>query len=219
MDIVLIGAGGHGRVVLDIIRSAGIHNPIGFIDAEPQLTGKSVGGIPVLGEANLLAKLRSQKIKGAIISIGDNSTRKSYARKLLDDGFELVNAIHPRSIVSPTAILGKNVVVAAGAIIGTDTQVADSAIINSGAVIGHECEIGEVCHVCPTAALAGRVRIGEEAFIGLGCKIIQCMQIGSKSIVGAGAVVIEDVPDGATAVGIPARIIKINRMILEPVAI
>jgi UDP-perosamine 4-acetyltransferase len=208
MDVIIIGAGGHGRVVLDILRAAGQHKPIGFIDADPQLAGTSIGGLSVLGQANLLPKLKAQKVKGAIVAVGDNRARRSYAKKLAEQGFELINAIHPSSVVSQTAKIGKNVVVAAGAVVGTDAIIADHTIINTSAIIDHECEIGQAAHICPGAALAGRVRIGEEASIGLGCRIIQCLTIGSQAVVGAGAVVIEDVPEGATVVGVPARIIR-----------
>jgi UDP-perosamine 4-acetyltransferase len=218
MDVVLIGAGGHGRVVLDILRTAGVHKPIGFLDADPQLTGQTIGGIPILGQINLLPKLKSQKVKGAIIAIGDNLPRRRYFRKILDQGFELVNAVHPGSHVSDTAKLGRNVVIAAGAVVSTDAQIADGVIVNTSAVIDHECEIGQAVHVCPSATLAGRVRVGDEAFLGLGCNVIQCLKIGSRTIVGAGAVVIADVADGATVVGVPARVIKSEKAVLQPVA-
>jgi UDP-perosamine 4-acetyltransferase len=217
MDVILIGAGGHGRVVLDIIRAGEIHNPIGFLDADPQLAGQSINGVPVLGQINLLLKLKTQKVKGAIIAIGDNQARRSYAQKLAAQGFELLNAVHPASHISPTAKLGRNVVVAAGAVVCTDARVGDSVIINTAAVIDHECEIGTAAHICPAAALAGRVSVGEECFIGLGCRIIQCLRIGDRAVVGAGAVLIQDVAEDTTVVGVPGRVIKAGRTaIMEP---
>jgi UDP-perosamine 4-acetyltransferase len=209
MDVVIIGAGGHGGVVLDILRAANVHKPIGFLDADPALAGQRVGGLPVLGQANLLPKLKAQKVKGAIVAIGDPQARLRYAKLALDQGFELINAIHPRSIISSTATLGTNVVVAAGAVISTAVEISDSVIINTGAIVDHECTIGQASHISPAAALAGRVRIGPSTFVGLGSRIIQCIQIGSRATIGAGAVVIHDVPDDATSVGVPARIIKI----------
>jgi UDP-perosamine 4-acetyltransferase len=219
MDVVLIGAGGHGRVVLDILRAGGVYKPVGFLDADPQLTGQTVGDLPVLGQVNLLPKLKAQKVTAVIISIGDNSPRRRYFRKVLDQGFELVNAIHPGSHVSPTARIGRNVVVAAGAVVSTDARIGDGVIVNTSAVIDHECEIGQAVHICPSATLAGRVRVGDETFIGLGCNIIQCLKIGSHAVVGAGAVVIADVPDGATVVGVPARVIKMEKAPLQPLAV
>jgi UDP-perosamine 4-acetyltransferase len=208
MDVLIIGAGGHGKVVLDILRAAGEHRPIGFLDADPSMSGSTIGGLPVLGQTNLLPKLR-QKVRGAIVAIGDNRARQSYCQILRQHDFELINAIHPDSSVSPTASLGINVVVAAGAVVGTDADVADAVIVNTSAVIDHECRIGAAAHICPAAALAGRVSVGELSFIGLGCRIIQCLTIGRQCTVGAGAVVITDVPDLATVVGVPARVIKI----------
>jgi len=219
MDVVLIGAGGHGRVVLDILRAAGLHRPVGFLDADPQLTGHEVGGLPVLGQLNLLPKLKSQKVKGVIISIGDNHPRRQYFRKVADQGFELISAVHPASHVSPTAKLGRNVVVAAGAVISTDAQIADSVIVNTSAVIDHECRIGQAVHICPSATIAGRVSVGDEAFVGMGCNIIQCLKIGAHATIGAGAVVIDDIPAGATAVGVPARVVKVGKSTLEPAGI
>ena len=219
MDVVLIGAGGLGRVVLDILRAAEVYRPVGFLDADPQLTGQKVGGLPVLGQLNFLPKLKAQKIRGVIISIGDNRPRRQYFRKISDQGFEIINAIHPASHISATARLGRNVVVAAGAVISTDVKISNSVIVNTSAVIDHECRIGEAVHICPSATLAGRVSIGDETFVGMGCSIIQCLKIGSHAVIGAGAVVLEDVPDGATVVGVPGRVVRMGRPTLEPAGI
>jgi UDP-perosamine 4-acetyltransferase len=216
MDVILIGAGGHGRVVLDILRAGEIHRPVGFLDADPTLTGQKVGGLPVLGTLNYLPKLKAQKIKGIIISIGDNHPRKQYFKKISDLGFDLVNAIHPKSHISPTAKLGRNVVVAAGAVISTDAKIGDSVIVNTSAVVDHECRIGNTVHICPSATLAGRVTVGDETFIGMGSNILQCLKIGSKAVIGAGAVILTDIPDGATVVGVPGRVVKMAKINLEP---
>src|SRR5690349_16668271 len=93
MDIVIIGAGGHGKVVLDVLRAAGKDRPIAFIDADTSLTGTSIGGLPVIGPANMLPKLRQQKVRGAIIAIGDCRARMEYADLVREQGFELINAI------------------------------------------------------------------------------------------------------------------------------
>jgi UDP-perosamine 4-acetyltransferase len=208
MDVLILGAGGHGKVILDILRAAGEHKPVGFIDADRSLTGTIVNGLPVLGPPNLLPKLRA-KVKGAIVAIGDNHTRRSYAAMVREQGMELINAIHPSAVVSPSAKLGSNIAICAGACVCVDARLADSVIVNTAAVVDHECEVGEAVHVCPGALLAGRVRIGAEALIGMGAKVIQCLAVGDGAVVGAGAVVIRDVPAGATTVGVPARVIKL----------
>lgn len=209
MKTLIVGAGGHGKVVLDILRAGGTYSPVGFVDADPRLAGTTVGGLPVFGAIHLLNKLKQQhRIGGAIIGIGDNRARCGYVKTLADHGLQLINAIHPTASISGSAKLGRNVVVAAQAVVSTETVVANLAIINTGAIVDHECEIGEAAHICPGANLAGRVRIGCRTFVGLGANIIQCLSIGEGATIGAGAVVLSDVPAGATAVGVPARIIK-----------
>ena len=210
MQLVIIGAGGHGKVVLDILRAAGQHEPAGFVDATPGRAGTTFGGLPIFGPANMLPKLRQQNVRGAIVAIGDCRVRQQYAALLREQGFELVNAIHPTASISPTATLGRNIVIAAQVAVCTEAKIADSVILNTSSVIDHECEVGEGAHICPGAHLAGRVRIGIGAWIGLGANIIQCMSIGEFATVGAGAVVIRDVPEYATVVGVPARVIKTN---------
>jgi UDP-perosamine 4-acetyltransferase len=157
---------------------------------------------------NLLQRLRHQKIRGAIVAIGDNRVRESYARLVLEAKLELINAIHPAATVSPTAQIGRNVVVAAGAVVCTESRIGDSVIINTGSVVDHECEIGPGAHVCPGALLAGRVRVGGGVTIGIGAKVLPCLSIGENATIGAGATVLQDVPASVTVVGTPAQVVK-----------
>ena len=210
-SVVIIGAGGHGKVVLDILRAAGRYQPVGFVDADTRLAGTKVGGLPVLGPTNVLPKLRQQdRVAHAIVAIGDNRTRRRYAATLVAEGFELVSAIHPTAFVSPTAKLGRNVVVAPNASVITEARIGDATIVNTGAIVEHECDVGEAVHVAPGACVAGRVRVGACAFVGIGAQVIQCLSVGEGATIGAGAVVIEDVPAGATVVGVPARVVKVS---------
>lgn len=208
MDVIIAGAGGHGRVVLDILRAGGTHTVVGFLDANLDLKGQVIAGVPVLGHLNLLPKLIAAGVGGAIVAIGDNRVRRSYAQKLVAAGLELINAVHPSAVVSPTAALGRNIVVAAGAIVCTDARVADHAIVNTAAVVDHECEVGQAAHIAPGVRLAGRVWVGEGAFVGIGANVLPCLRVGEYSTVGGGALVRKDVPPGATVVGVPARVIK-----------
>jgi UDP-N-acetylbacillosamine N-acetyltransferase len=208
MDLVIIGAGGHGKVVLDIFQCNAKHRVVGFLDADPTLAGTQVNGLPVIGPINQVSRLRQQKIKGAIVAIGDNRVRVSYAALLAEHGLELITAIHPAAVIAKSASIGQNVVIAAGAVVAASAKVGDSVILNTSCVVDHECEVEAGAHICPGALLAGRVRVGAGAFIGLGAKMLPCLSIGKGAIVGAGAVVLQDVPDGSTAVGVPARMLR-----------
>jgi UDP-perosamine 4-acetyltransferase len=208
MDVAIIGAGGHGRVVLDVLRVAGIHRPVLFADANPALTGLRVDGLPVVTGSGMFHALRERGISGVFVAVGDNGTRRGYCEDAQREGFELVNAVHPSAQVSDTARLGSNVIVAAGSVVCAHCQVGDAAILNTGCIVDHESMIGTAAHVCPGVRLAGHVTIESGAFVGIGATVIQGIRVGFDAIVGAGAVVIRDVDPMTTVVGVPARSIK-----------
>ncbi len=205
MDIAIIGAGGHGRVVLDIIRAAGSHHPIGFIDGNQALKGHHVDGLAVLGDISQIGHIDCQ---GVVIAIGDNGIRRQYAEMADHLGMTLVNAIHPSANIASSCTLGQNVVIAAGSVVCAHCQIGNSAILNTACIVDHESIIGTAAHICPGARLAGRTIVEAGAFVGIGASVIQAVRIGADAIVGAGAVVIRDVPQSATVVGVPAKIIK-----------
>jgi len=207
---LILGAGGHGRVVLDILLQTGHHDVIGFLDNNADIHGRRVDGIPVLGSVVDLATVAQEHdCGGVIIAIGDNGVRRGLAREVEASGIELINAIHPSATLSHNATLGRNVVVAAGAVVCAHCQIGDSAILNTGCIVDHQTMIGEGVHICPGVRIAGRVKVEPGAFIGVGATVIPKVTLGCESIVGAGAVVIEDVPSLATVVGVPAQPVKI----------
>lgn len=205
---VIIGAGGHGRVVLDILLSARRYRPIGFLDSNPALHGRRMDGISVLGDLSALPALRAQGISSAVVAIGDNGVRRSFAEEAEAAGVELLNAIHPSANLAHTVRLGKNVVIAAGALVCAHCQIGDSVILNTGCIVDHESMIGTAAHVCPGARLAGRVTVEPGAFVGIGATVLQGVRIGCEAIVGGGAVVTQDVEPMTTVVGVPAKPIK-----------
>ena len=209
MKLVIIGAGGHGRVVLDILINAAEHEVVGFLDSNPALLGRRMDGRPVMGDLSCLERLhRDQGVEGAVVAIGFNDVRREFAERIDRMGVSLINAIHPSAKLAHNVSLGRNVVICAGALVCAHCQIGDSVILNTGCIVDHETMIGTASHVCPGARLAGRVTVESGAFIGIGATVIQNLRVGYDSVVGAGAVVIQDVAPMSTVVGVPAREIK-----------
>lgn len=208
--VVILGAGGHGRVVLDILLQAGQHHVLGFLDNNADIHGRRIDGIPVLGSVGDLADLAEQHdCDSVVVAIGDNGARRGLARRVDALGLDLINAIHPSATLANTVTLGRNVVIAAGAVVCAHCQIGNSVILNTGCIIDYQTMIGEGSHICPGVRIAGRVKVEPGTFIGIGATIIPKVTLGCESIVGAGSVVIDDVPALATVVGVPARSIKL----------
>ncbi|MHC5111855.1 MAG: acetyltransferase [Planctomycetota bacterium] len=208
---IILGAGGHGRVVLDVIVNQGRYDVLGFIDSDPRLIGRRVDGVPVLGTPAGLRRVHEEiGVNHAIVAVGDNGARRALADQLESLGFDLISAIHPCAHVAKNASMGRNVVVAAGATVCAHCQIGDSVILNTGCIVDHESMIGTATHVCPGARLAGRVTVESGAFIGIGATIIQSLRVGCEAKVGAGAVVINDVEPMTTVVGVPARPVPVG---------
>ncbi len=206
MKTVIIGAGGHARVILDVLNYDRNIEIVAFVDKEIHGFDEKIMGIPVLHL--ILPDLLKSGIKGAIIGVGDNKIRKDYYEKFRNMGIELVNAIHPAVHLSRNAKIGKGVVIAAGATIATGAEIGNNVIVNTGAIIEHEDILEDHVHIAPGTVLAGRVKVKEGAFIGAGCVVKQYVTIGENAIIGAGSVVLEDIPENAVAVGAPAKVIK-----------
>jgi len=209
MKCVIVGAGGHGRVVLDILIRAGQHEILGFVDSNPELAGRRVDGRRVFGGMDVLPRLRDEQgVAAAVVAIGDNGVRREFADQVESYGLRLANAIHPSANLARNVTLGSNVVIAAGALVCAHGHVGDSVILNTGCIVDHESMIGPGAHICPGARLAGRVKVDSGAFVGIGATVIQNVRIGYDAVVGAGAVVIRDVAPMSTVVGVPAYEIK-----------
>jgi len=199
---VIIGAGGHGKVVADILLSGGF-SVAGFVDDDPISWGKTILGLPVLGATE---DFRRFEPAGLVIAIGSNAARREIVG-LLGSGVQdmWANAVHPRAIVASSARLGRGIVIAAGAVVNPDCELSDHCIINTGATVDHDSRIGPFVHLAPGAHLAGGVTVGEGAFLGIGSVVTPGCSIGEWATIGAGAVVVNDVPAEAVAKGVPAR--------------
>ena len=214
IEVIGLGAGGHARVVIEILRSMKNYEIVGLLDPKSELWQTSVLEVPVLGDDDLLSDLHNQGVCHAFIGVGmlgNAQLRRRLYNKARRQGFNIVSAIHPRAIVSPSTEIGQGITIMPGAIINADVKIGENVIINTGAIIEHDCEIASHVHVATGARLAGTVRVDDGAFIGAGAVIKQSVSIGKHAVVGAGAVVIEDVPDNVVVVGVPAK----ARRILE----
>jgi sugar O-acyltransferase (sialic acid O-acetyltransferase NeuD family) len=204
--IFVYGAGGHGKVVADILVSKGESEFAGFVDDREELWGAKVIGFPVLGGGQWLRQEALTSPIAVALGVGANQSRQLLAERCARWGIEILTLLHPAATVSQTAQLGRGTVVMAGAIINPDARVGVGVIVNSGAVIEHDVEIGDYAHVAPNAVMGGASHLGSFSHLGLGAVVLQCIHIGSHTIVGAGAVVVKNLPDQVVAIGVPARI-------------
>lgn len=195
----IYGASGHGKVIAEIAEESGAVIT-GFIDLD-------INKNKML-DYEVIHTIPTQKIE-VIIAIGNNAVRKKLVNE--NDNFEYDKLIHPRANVSKRTTIGEGSVVMASVSINTDVVIGKHCIINTNASVDHDCKISNFVHISPNVALAGNVEVGEGAHIGIGTCVIQGIKIGKWCTIGAGTVVIKDVPDGATVVGNPGKIIKVNK--------
>jgi sugar O-acyltransferase (sialic acid O-acetyltransferase NeuD family) len=201
--LVILGAGGHGRVVADAAELAGVWSEIVFLDDRFGGLTRS-GPWPVVGTLKDVARACGQDDQ-LVCAIGVGRVRRELQERLQQQRYTFANVVHPRATVSRHAQLGEGVVVFAGACINFGARLGDAVIVNTGATIDHDCVLEDGSHVCPGAHLAGDVKVGREAWIGIGASVRQGVSIGNAVTVGAGAAVVADVPDATLVVGVPAR--------------
>ena len=186
--MVLYGASGHCRVVIDIVEALGL--PIDYIvDDNPELN-------ELLGYE---VRRNMGKYGDAIVTIGQNWTRKRVVGQIEVERY--MTAIHPTAIMSPHAIVGEGTVVMQGAIIQSSARIGAHCIVNTGASVGHDVKLGDFVHIASHATVTGGVEIGEGTWIGAGSVIRQGVHIGAWTMIGAGSVVVDDIPDGVVAFG------------------
>jgi UDP-perosamine 4-acetyltransferase len=209
--VVGLGAGGHAKVVIEILRAAGQYTVCGLLDRDPRLQGKQVLDVAVLGTDDLLTFLREAGVEHGFVGVGTTetaATRVRLYRQAVQAGLKVVSAIHPAAVVSPSARLGAGATIAAGAIINAEAELGENVIVNTGAIVEHDCVVADHAHVASGVRLAGGVRVGAAAVIGVGACVRPGVRIGEGSLVGAGAVVVRDLSDHVVAMGVPARVAR-----------
>jgi len=204
---VIIGAGPHSNVIVDMFLANGEYTLVGLVDSNSQ---EPVLNIPVIGNDGVLEELYKSGVEYAFVALGSNRLREKLCSKAERIGFQIVNAISPHCYISPFAVVGKGVAVMAGAVIQPRTVIGDGDIVNTNASVDHDCVVGDFSHIAPGCAVSGSTFIGSNCLLGTGSRVIDGITIGNKVTVGAGAAVVKDLPDGCTAVGVPAKVIKYN---------
>lgn len=200
--IYIFGASGHGKVVSEIITNN--HCKIeAMVDDEPKLN--YFNEIPIINSTSLPVATDNISL---IIAIGNNSTRKKISSRFNE--FNFFTTAHKTAFISPSASVGVGTVIMLYAIINSDATIGNHVIINTGALIEHDCTIEDFVHISPKVTLSGSVKIGVGTHVGSGAIVIPGIKIGRWCTIGAGTVVINDIPDGATVIGNPGKIIKYN---------
>jgi UDP-perosamine 4-acetyltransferase len=200
--IVLYGAGGHGKVVADILEKMEGFDLAGFVDDTRK---GEFFGLKVLGRGSDMAALRRDGIDSVIVTVGNCFHRKNIHEKLAGSGFSFAMAVHPSAQVARGAVVGDGTVVMAGAVIGPDARIGVGCIINTGATVDHDCMVAGFVHIAPGAHISGGARIGEGSLLGTGSSVRPGVSVGEWSIIGVGAAVVSDIPDRVVAVGVPAK--------------
>ena len=200
-NVVLYGASGHCKVIVDICEQSQLSIKA-IVDDNPKAEG-------ILGKDVISTQSYDlQTSDNVLLSIGNNNVRKLLSNKLK---VNFISIIHPKAVISNYTSIDKGTVVMATAVLNSDTTIGKHCIINTGAIIEHDCKISDYVHISPNASLAGGVSIGEGTHVGIGASIIQGVTIGKWVTIGAGSVIIKDIPDYAVVVGNPGKIIKFNQ--------
>ncbi len=201
-SLVIVGGGGHGRVVLDAAVLQG-WTIKGFLDSNPNALLSTLD-IPYLGtfdQINSITAHDDGSNTSCFVAIGKNTTRQN----LLNEIRDAPCIIHPSAIIANDVVLDSGILIAAGVIINSGSTIGNGAILNTGCIVEHDCMIGECTHIAPGVILGGNVSVDANVLIGLGSRVIPGCHIGANTTIGAGSVVIQNVPVGATVMGVPAK--------------
>jgi len=196
--IVIYGAGGHARVVIDMVREGRRDlRIIGIIDDAPDRPSELLG-VPVLGDASMFAGLRERGVRLAALGVGavtHNALRAELFSRLRREGFLMPNLIHPRAAVEPSVLMGQGNQIFAGAVVSSCVRLGDNTIINSNVVVSHDCAIDDHAHLTPGALLAGGVQVGARSVVGMGATIFLGVRVGADVVIGNGSHILQDVAD------------------------
>ncbi len=208
--VVLVGAGGHGRGTLEILRArlaAGLPcpEPVAFVDDDPARVGTDVGGLPVLGPVDRLLEMADDGETGAILAIASAAAKRVLASRIEAAGIPWVSAVHPSAILGAGTSVGAGAIIGAGVVVAYDTRIGRHVTVNLNATVGHDCVLGDYSTIAPGVNVTGNVTIGEGVEIQTNATLVPGISVGNGARVGPGSVVLRDVPAGELVFGNPAR--------------
>jgi acetyltransferase EpsM len=198
-EVVVLGAGGHGKSVISVLLACGA-TIAGVLDDNSDLWGRSVLGVRVLGP---LSEIRNFASCSAVIGLGENAARRAVAERF--SGIEWARVIYPGAYVNPTASIGVGTVVFPGAIVAAEVVLGAHVIVSGHVTVGHDSVLEDFTQVAPGVQIAGGVRVGAGTLLAIGSIVCPGVQIGAGAVLAAGAVAVKDIPAACTAFGIPAR--------------
>lgn len=212
MPILVAGASGHAKVVLDVLARAGGVRVVGLLGREPRGT---IGpfGLRVLGTTDEVEGIaRTHGIAGVALGIGDNDARErvALAMRAAAPTLALVSAIHPSAVIAEDVTIGSGTAIMAGAVVNPGTVIGVGCVLNTRASLDHDCVLGDFASLAPGAITGGDCHIGSRAWIGIGAVVVQGRRIGNDALIGAGATVLEDVGACEVRVGTPARVLRVR---------
>jgi sugar O-acyltransferase (sialic acid O-acetyltransferase NeuD family) len=204
---IILGAGGHAKVVVATLQSLG-KQPLGCTTPHPSHSGAAVLGVPILGDDSILNDYdpNTTRLINGLGCLSASDTHRSELFKTWKNlGYSFATIVHASAINSPETTLAEGVHVMANAVIQPGCRIGENSIINTSASIDHDCTIGSHVHIAPGVVTSGNVTVGDHAFIGTGAIVIQGISIGAGAMVAAGAVVVADVAPKTIVRGVPAK--------------
>lgn len=198
--LIIIGAGGHGRVIADIAQKIGAYTTISFLDDGDV---KESMGLPIVGKTSDVEKYINTA--DIFVAIGNSKIRGEFIERLLLMGANVPTLIHPSAIIGACVEIGVGTAVMAGAVINPCSKLGKGVILNTCSSIDHDCVIGDYCHIAVGVHVAGAVSLGDKVWLGAGATIKNNVNVCADCIIGAGAVVVKDITDSGTYIGVPAK--------------
>jgi sugar O-acyltransferase (sialic acid O-acetyltransferase NeuD family) len=206
MSVILVGCGGHARVLMDCLRKNRVAI-IGYVAPKGERASGNMAALECIGDDEALARFDTAAISlvNAVGSIRSTAARREVFDRLRTNGFKFSPVLHPSAVIADDVQLGEGAQIMAGALLQPGVVIGENTIINTRASIDHDCIVGAHSHVACGAVLSGGVRLGEGSHVGTGAAIAQSVKVGMGCLIGMGAAVSSDVSDGDFVAGVPAR--------------